>query len=117
MTYKFYWYPKCSTCQKAKRQLDAESVSYEACDLIKETPSAEQLEKWLEAGTFEKRRFFNTSGMKYRALGLKDKVESLNLHEAAELLATDGMLIKRPLLVKDGELVQIGYNEKKYGEL
>ncbi|GAB2024419.1 arsenate reductase family protein [Lactovum odontotermitis] len=115
--YDFYWYPKCSTCRKAKAQLDAQHVTYQVIDMIKNPPSAELLVKWLSAGTFDKRKLFNTSGMKYRELGLKDRVAQLSLQEAAELLSSDGMLIKRPLIVKDGALIQIGYNEEKYKSL
>ncbi|MDR2975761.1 MAG: arsenate reductase family protein [Streptococcaceae bacterium] len=115
--YDFYWYPKCSTCRKAKAQLDSQHVSYQAVDMIKTPPSAELLTKWLSAGNFEMRKFFNSSGMKYRELGLKDKVASMSVQEAAQILASDGMLIKRPLIVKDGELIQIGYKEDKYKTL
>lgn len=112
----FIEYPKCSTCRKAKAELNQLGVDFEDVDIVKETPSADQLLDWMEHSDFAVKAFFNTSGMKYRELGLKDKVPSMTAQEAAELLATDGMLIKRPLLVKDGKLVQIGYR-KEYAEL
>jgi arsenate reductase len=115
--YEFYWYPKCSTCRKAKAQLDAQHVSYQAANMIATPPSTEKLKQWMSAGDFEMRKFFNTSGMKYRELGLKDKVAEMSIPEAAQLLSSDGMLIKRPLIVKDGKLIQIGYNESKYKSL
>ena len=112
----FIEYPKCSTCRKAKAELNQLGVEFEAVDIVKETPSAAQLLNWMEGSDFAVKAFFNTSGMKYRELGLKDKVPNMTAQEAADLLATDGMLIKRPLLVKDGKLVQIGYR-KEYAEL
>ena len=112
----FIEYPKCSTCRKAKAELNQLGLEFEAVDIVKETPSAAQLLNWMEGSDFAVKAFFNTSGMKYRELGLKDKVPNMTAQEAADLLATDGMLIKRPLLVKDGKLVQIGYR-KEYAEL
>lgn len=113
---EFIEYPKCSTCRKAKAELTQLGLDFEAVDIVKDTPSADQLLNWMEHSGFEIKAFFNTSGIKYRDLGLKDKVPRLTAQEAAELLATDGMLIKRPLLVKDGQLIQIGYR-KEYAEL
>lgn len=118
MNYNFYWYPKCSTCRKAKSQLDGQAVQYTSIDIKENPPKAEQLEKWMKQGNFEIKKFFNTSGIVYREMGLKDKVAGFSIEEAAALLATDGMLIKRPLIVNgQGELVQIGYKEDKYKEL
>ena len=111
---KFYWYPKCSTCRKAKAWLDQQGVAYETIDLIQETPSADTFEKWLAAGELPIRRFFNTSGMKYRELGLKDKLADLSVEEASELLASDGMLVKRPLLIKEDQFLLNGFNETTY---
>lgn len=98
---KFYWYPKCSTCRKAKAWLEQADVQFETIDLVQDTPSADTFEKWITASGLPVRRFFNTSGMKYRELGLKDKMADLSVEEASELLASDGMLVKRPLLIKD----------------
>ncbi|MFC4651564.1 Spx/MgsR family RNA polymerase-binding regulatory protein [Lactococcus nasutitermitis] len=110
--YTFYWYPKCSTCRKAKSVLDAQAVSYQAIDLKQTPPSATQFEKWFKK--FPVKKFFNTSGLVYRELGLKDKLTDLSEKEAAELLASNGMLIKRPLMVKDDEIVMIGFKEEQY---
>jgi arsenate reductase len=113
----FYWYPKCSTCKRAKVWLDDHKVSYGAIDLKQAPPSKEELLTWMNQGDFEKKKFFNTSGISYRELGLKDKVKDMTLAESAELLSTDGMLIKRPLFVEDGKLVSIGFKEDNYTEV
>ncbi|HEY0221595.1 MAG TPA: arsenate reductase family protein [Lactovum miscens] len=115
--YQFYWYSKCSTCQKAKKQLELKNISYETCDLIQNTPSVDQFEKWMKQGDFEMKKFFNTSGIKYRELGLKDRVPNFTIKEAAKMLASDGMLVKRPLVLKEDHVVQIGYNKEKYEDL
>ena len=109
---EFIEYPKCSTCKKAKQELNQLGVDYKAVHIVEETPSQEVI---LTSG-FELKQFFNTSGIKYRELGLKDKVGSLSKQEAAELLASDGMLLKRPILVENGTVKQIGYR-KAYEEL
>lgn len=111
---KFYWYPKCSTCRKAKAWLDQAGIDYETIDLVQETPSADTFEKWLTASDLPVRRFFNTSGMKYRELGLKDKMAELSVKEASDLLASDGMLVKRPLLIKDDQFLLNGFKETTY---
>lgn len=112
--FTLYWYPKCSTCKKAKAWLEAQDVSFDTMDMIQNPPSASQLQTWMTASDLPIRRFFNTSGQKYREMGLKDQVPTFSVAEAAELLATDGMLIKRPLLVKDGQLLAIGFKEMDY---
>ena len=113
---QFIEYPKCSTCRKAKAELNQLGVDFEAVDIVKETPSQEQLLQWMTNSDLEIKSFFNTSGIKYRELGLKGKVPHLTAQEAADLLSTDGMLIKRPLLVRDNRILQIGYR-KAYEEL
>lgn len=115
--YTFLWYPKCSTCRKAKAFLDSHQVDYQAVDMIQDTPSAEQLQEWLTASDLPIRRFFNTSGQKYRELGLKDQLADFTEAEAAKVLATDGMLIKRPLLLKDNQVQAIGFKEAEYENL
>lgn len=112
--YRFYWYPKCSTCKKAKSWLDAHHIDYQVVDMIADTPSAETIEEWLTHNEIPMRRLFNTSGMKYRELGLKDQIADFSVKKASAVLSTDGMLIKRPLIVKDKQLVAIGFNEKTY---
>ena len=91
-------------------------LDFEAVDIVKETPSQKELLQWMTNSDLEIKSFFNTSGIKYRELGLKDKVPQFSAEEAAELLSTDGMLIKRPLLVRDNQILQIGYR-KQYAEL
>ena len=113
---QFIEYPKCSTCRKAKAELNQLGVDFEAVDIVQNTPSRDQLLDWIQNSDFEIKSFFNTSGLKYRELGLKEKVPHMTAQEAADLLATDGMLIKRPLLVRDNQILQIGYR-KAYGEL
>lgn len=110
----FYWYPKCSTCKNAKAWLEANGIPYEAIDMIKEVPTKAQLLQWINSSGLPARRFFNTSGMKYRELGLKEKVPTLSNEEAATLLATDGMLIKRPLLISEDRFLINGFKEKEY---
>ena len=106
---QFIEYPKCSTCRKAKAELNQLGVDFEAVDIVQNTPSRDQLLDWIQNSDFEIKSFFNTSGLKYRELGLKEKVPHMTAQEAADLLATDGMLIKRPLLVQDNRILQIGY--------
>ena len=112
----FIEYPKCSTCRKAKAELNQLGVDFEAVDIVQNTPSRDQLLDWIQNSDFDLKAFFNTSGLKYRELGLKEKVPHMTAQEAADLLSTDGMLIKRPLLVRDNQILQIGYR-KAYEEL
>ena len=113
---QFIEYPKCSTCRKAKAELKELGLDFEAVDIVQNTPSRDQLLDWIQNSDFELKSFFNTSGLKSRDLGLTEKVPHLTAQEAADLLATDGMLIKRPLLVRDNQILQIGYR-KAYAEL
>lgn len=108
----FYEYPKCSTCRQAKGELQALGLTFEAIDIKANPPKAEELKAWMEATGLDLKKYFNTSGNSYRALGLKDRFNSLSQAEAFDLLAADGMLIKRPLLIKDGKVLQIGYKTK-----
>ncbi|MGO0052744.1 arsenate reductase family protein [Streptococcus suis] len=108
----FYEYPKCSTCRAAKAELKSLGLEFEAIDIKLTPPSAEELKSWMEATGLDLKKYFNTSGNSYRELGLKDKFESLTVDQALDLLANDGMLIKRPLLIQDGKILQIGYRTK-----
>ncbi|WP_348923221.1 arsenate reductase family protein [Enterococcus rotai] len=112
--YTFFWYPKCSTCKKAKSWLDQHQVKYETIDMIENPPTAKQLASWMEQSDLPVRRFFNTSGIRYREQGLKDKVNDFSIKEASELLATDGMLIKRPIFVKGEQFLANGFKESDY---
>ena len=97
----FVCYPKCSTCQKAKKWLDEHHISYELRDIKTDNPTAEELTLWYRKSGLPLKKFFNTSGLQYKALGLKDKLPDMSEAEQLALLATDGMLVKRPLLVGD----------------
>lgn len=112
----FIHYPKCSTCKKAKAFLDERGAVYEERHMVEENPTFEELEKWYEMSDYPLKRFFNTSGMRYREMGLKDKLANMNEEEQLELLATDGMLVKRPILV-DGDRVRVGFKEKEWEEM
>ena len=111
----FIYYPKCSTCKKAKKWLDEQGISYEGRHIIEDNPTVEELKDWHERSGLPLKRFFNTSGMKYRELGLKDKLPEMSEEEQYELLATDGMLVKRPLVVGD-DFVLIGFKEALWKE-
>ena len=113
--YLFIHYPKCSTCQKAKKWLEAQGVAFEARHIVEENPTAEELSKWIAASGQPVKKFFNTSGMKYKELALKDKLPSMTDEEQIALLATDGMLVKRPLVIGNG-VVLAGFKEDKWAE-
>ena len=95
----FLEYPKCSTCKKAKKWLEDHQVNYDDRHIVEDNPTMEELKEWVGRSGLPLRRFFNTSGMKYRELQLKDRLPKMSEEEQLELLATDGMLVKRPLLV------------------
>lgn len=107
--FTFYQYPKCSTCRKARAELEKLGKDFTSIDIKENPPKAELILEWMGSSDYTIKNFFNTSGQSYRALGLKDKIDNLSAQEAADLLASDGMLIKRPILLKDGKLLQIGY--------
>ncbi|WP_053360484.1 arsenate reductase family protein [Bacillus sp. FJAT-27251] len=113
MALTFYWYPKCGTCRNAKKWLDANNIQYTEVHIVENPPSREELERFYKASGLELKKFFNTSGQKYRELGLKDKVKTASESELLDLLASDGMLIKRPLLT-DGNKVTVGFKEEEY---
>lgn len=112
----FLEYPKCSTCKKAKKWLDEQDISYEDRHIIEDNPTVEELKDWHERSGLPLKRFFNTSGMKYRELGLKDKLPEMSEEEQYELLATDGMLVKRPILI-NGDKVLTGFKEAEWEEI
>ncbi len=109
----FYWYPKCSTCKKAKIWLDENNIDYKMIDMIEEPPSKDLLIHWMENNDYPIRRFFNTSGIRYREQGLKNLVGDFSQEEASERLTVDGMLIKRPIMVV-GDKVLLGFKEAEY---
>ena len=111
----FVLYPKCTTCQKAKAWLDARGVSYESRDIKLENPTAEELRTWWQASGMPLKRFFNTSGLQYKTLGLKDRLPAMGEEEQLQLLSTDGMLVKRPILVGE-DFVLTGFRPAEWEE-
>ena len=111
----FICYTRCSTCQKARKWLDENGVSYEWRDIKGQNPTAEELAVWQEKSGLPMKKFFNTSGMLYREMNLKDRLKNMSDEEMLQLLATDGMLVKRPILV-DGDKVLLGFKEEQYKE-
>lgn len=109
----FICYPKCSTCRKAKTWLEDHNISYELRDIKEENPTAQELSEWQKKSGLPLKKFFNTSGMLYREMGLKDKLKTMTDQEMLDLLATDGMLVKRPILVTD-DTVLVGFKETEY---
>lgn len=106
-------YPNCTSCRKAKKWLEQHDVAFKAVHIVEATPSAEELKAIWQASELPLKKFFNTSGMKYRELGLKDKLATMTEDEQLALLASDGMLIKRPI-VTDGQKVTLGFNEETF---
>lgn len=111
----FIEYPKCSTCKKAKKYLEKHGIEFEDRHIVEENPTKEELAEWIRISGKPVKKFFNTSGMKYRELGLKDKLPQMSEEKQIELLASDGMLVKRPLLI-DGEMVLTGFKEAEWPE-
>lgn len=112
----FIEYPKCSTCKKAKKYLDDNNIKYENRHIVEDNPTKEELKKWIKKYNLDIKKLFNTSGMKYRELNLKEKLQSINDDEKIEILSSDGMLIKRPLLITKDKII-VGYKENEYKEL
>ena len=111
----FLWYPKCTTCQRAKKFLDERGASYTERHIKEENPTLDELRDWQQPGGLPLKKFFNTSGMLYRELGLKDKLPGMSEEEQLKLLASDGMLVKRPILVGDG-FVLTGFRQGEWEE-
>lgn len=111
----FLCYPKCTTCQKARAYLDARGVSYDFRDIKLENPTADELRTWWQASGLPLKKFFNTSGLQYKALALKDKLPAMTEEEQLALLATDGMLVKRPILVGE-DFVLTGFRQAEWDE-
>lgn len=111
----FIHYPKCTTCKRAKKWLDERGVDYTERHIVEDNPTADELKAWHEKSGLPLKRFFNTSGMKYRELGLKDKLKDMSEEEQYALLSTDGMLVKRPIIVTD-DGVLVGFKEKEWEE-
>ncbi|MDO4862934.1 MAG: arsenate reductase family protein [Ruminococcus sp.] len=112
----FICYPKCTTCQKAQKWLDGKGAKYELRDIKTANPTYEELADWHKKSGLPLKRFFNTSGLLYKSLALKDKLPTMSDEEQLRLLATDGMLVKRPLLI-DGDRVLVGFRESEWSGL
>lgn len=109
----FIEYPKCSTCQKAKKWLVQHDISFEDRHIAEQNPTEDELRDWIARSGLEIKKFFNTSGLKYKELGLKDKLPGMSDEEKIHLLSTDGMLVKRPLVITE-ERVLAGFKEKEW---
>ena len=110
----FVCYPKCTTCQKAEKYLIENNISFDKRDIKQDNPSVEELKIWYKKSNLPLKRFFNTSGLQYKNLNLKDKLPNMTEQEQLYLLATDGMLVKRPLLIGT-DFVVVGFKEQEWG--
>ncbi|MCP3028239.1 arsenate reductase family protein [Halobacillus sp. A5] len=113
MSLTFYWYPACGTCKKAKKWLDDHDVSYTPVHIVENTPSEDELSALIESSGLSAQKFFNTSGKKYRELNMKDKLKDAADQDMVKWLASEGMLIKRPI-VTDGNHVTVGFKEEEF---
>lgn len=113
---KIICYSKCSTCKGVLKTMDEKNLSYELRDIKEDNPSKEEIKKWHEATDYDIKKFFNTSGMIYRQENLKDKLKDMTLDEKYEKLASDGMLVKRPIIFLDDGKILVGPDVKKYIE-
>ncbi|WP_110928577.1 arsenate reductase family protein [Bacillus massiliglaciei] len=113
MSLTLYWYPKCGTCRNAKKWLDQEGIEYEAIHIVENPPTKDEIKQMYQNSGLELKKFFNTSGQKYRELGLKDKLKEASEDDMLEILASDGMLLKRPLIT-DGNKVTVGFKEQEF---
>lgn len=112
---RFICYPKCTTCQRAKEWLDDNNIEYELRDIKVNNPTLEELSEWYKMSGLPLKKFFNTSGLLYKSMGLKDKLAAMSEEEQLRLLAADGMLVKRPLLIGK-DFVLVGFKEKEWSE-
>ena len=112
---KFICYPKCTTCQKAKKWLDDNKMEYELRDIKEDNPSLDELTTWYKMSGLPLKKFFNTSGLLYKSMELKDKLPAMSEDEQLKLLATDGMLVKRPLVIGN-DFVLVGFKESEWTE-
>ena len=113
---KFIYYPPCSTCKKAKNFLDEKGLSYEARDIKLQNPTYEELKQWVSSSGLPLKSFFNTSGLLYKSMELKNKLPNMSEEEQLRLLATDGMLVKRPILILN-DRVFVGFKPKNWEEI
>ena len=113
---KFICYPKCTTCQKARKWLDDNNIEYEFRDIKLDNPTFDELTEWYKKSGLPLKKFFNTSGLLYKSLDLKNKLPTMSEDEMLNLLASDGMLVKRPLVIGDS-FVLVGFKEDEYGKI
>ena len=113
---KFICYPKCTTCQKARKWLDNNNIEYEFRDIKLNNPTLDELTEWHKKSGLPLKKFFNTSGLLYKSLDLKNKLPTMSEDEMFSLLASDGMLVKRPLLIGDNFVI-VGFKENEYGKI
>ena len=111
----FIHYPKCSTCQKAKKWLEDNGIAFTSRHIVEENPQIEELTEWIDRSGLEVKKFFNTSGMRYKELNLKERLPKMSKEEQIALLATDGMLVKRPLLIGE-DCILVGFKEATWQE-
>lgn len=112
----FIEYPKCSTCKKAKEWLNKNNIEFNSRNIVTETPTEKELQQWIKESKLEIKKWFNTSGLKYKELNLKEKLQTINEEEKIKLLASDGMLIKRPIVISE-KGIYIGFKEKEWENL
>ena len=112
----FICYPKCSTCQRAQKYLDENNIKYELRDIKLNNPTYEELKKWYHNSNLELKRFFNTSGLLYKEYDLKNKIPNMTEDEQLKLLASNGMLVKRPILVSDDKIL-LGFKEEEWNKI
>ena len=112
---KFICYPKCTTCQKAKKWLDDNKIEYNLRDIKEDNPNLDELTAWYKMSDLPLKKFFNTSGLLYKSMELKDKLPAMSEEEQLKLLSTDGMLVKRPLVIGE-DVVLVGFKESEWSE-
>ena len=106
----FFWYPKCSTCQKAKKWLDTNDIKYELRDIVLNNPKEDELKKWIKESGLDIKKFFNTSGMLYKQMNLKNKLPNMSFDEKVKLLSSNGILVKRPIIVSKNKIL-VGFKD------
>ena len=112
----FIEYPKCSTCQKAKKWLEQNNIEFDDRHIVENNPTKDELRKWIKQSGNDIKKFYNTSGIKYKELNLKEKLPNMTDEEKIEILSTDGMLVKRPLVITD-KIILVGFKEKEWVSL
>lgn len=117
MGYLFIEYPKCSTCKNAKKWLEENKIEFEDRNIVTNTPTAKELQEWVANSEIPLNKFFNTSGLIYRDLKLKEKLKDMTEDEQISLLSSNGMLIKRPMLIKDNKVILLGFKQAEWEKI